>query len=45
MSFPDLICPSQDLQGNIAWVLEADVMVGWDLYHIPEKMVILLLLG
>ena len=27
--FPDLICLSQDLQENVAWVPEADVMVGW----------------
>ena len=43
--FPDLTCLSQDLQGNIASVLEADVMVGWGLYHRLERMVILQLLG
>ena len=35
--FPDLVCLSQDLQGNVAWALEADVMVGWGLYHKPER--------
>ena len=43
--FPDLICLSQNLQGNAAWLLEADVVVGWGLYHILERMVILQLLG
>ena len=43
--FPDLVCLSQDLQENVAWAPEADVMVGWGLYHILERMVNLLLLG
>ena len=43
--FPDLIGLSQYHQGNVAWAPEADVMVGWGLCHIPEGMVILLLLG
>ena len=43
--FPDLICLSKDLQGNTAWVLEADVVVGWGLCHKLERMVILQLLG
>ena len=42
---PVLICLSQDLQGNIAWILEADVVVGWGLYHKLERMVILQSLG
>ena len=44
MGCPDLICLSQDLQENIAWVPEVDVMVGWGPCHIPDRMVILLLL-
>ena len=43
--FPDLVCLSQDLQGIIAWVLEADVVVGWGLYHKLERMAILQLLS
>ena len=43
--FPDLICLGQDLQENVTWVPEADVMVGCSLCHILERMVILLLLG
>ena len=42
--FPNLTCQSQDLQENVAWVPEVDVMAGWGLCHIPTKMVILLLL-
>ena len=38
-------CLSQDLQGIIAWVLEADVVVGWGLYHKLERMAILQLLS
>ena len=45
MSFPDLVCQSQDLQGNIAWVPRSDVVVGWGLYHKLERMVILQLQG
>ena len=43
--FPDLICLSQDLQGIIAWVLEADVALGWDLCHKLKRMAILQLLS
>ena len=35
--FQDLICLSQDLQGIIAWVLEADVMVSRGPYHKLDK--------
>ena len=31
--FLDLICQSQDLQGNTAWAPEAKVMEGWGLCH------------
>ena len=41
----DLICLSQDLQGNVALVLEADVGAGWGLCHKLERMVILQLLS
>ena len=34
---PHLICQSQDLQRIIAWVLEADVVVGLGLYHKTRK--------
>ena len=37
--------PESILQENVTWVPEADVMVGWGLCHILERMVILLLLG
>ena len=43
--FPDLICLSQDLQGIVGWVLEADVVVSWGLYHKLERRVILQFLG
>ena len=43
--FPDLICQSQDLQGNVTLVLRADVVVGWGLCHKLERMVILQLLS
>ena len=43
--FPDLIFLSQDLQGNVASVLEADVVVGWGFSHKLERMVNLQLLS
>ena len=43
--FLDLICLSQDLQGNIASVLEADVGAGWALCFKLERMVSLQLLS
>ena len=43
--FPDLICLSQDLQENVALVLEADVVLGWGLCHKVERRVILHLLS
>ena len=35
--FPDLVWLSQDLQGIVAWVLEADVVVSWGPFHKLEK--------
>ena len=35
--FPDLICLSQDLQENVAWVPEADIMVGQGLLPYTRK--------
>ena len=43
--FPDAVCLSQDLQGIIAWVQEADVAVSWGPCHKLEKMVIRQLLS
>ena len=37
MSFPDVVCLSQGLQGIIAWVLEAGVAVSWGPCHKLEK--------
>ena len=45
MSFPNVVFQSQDLQGIIAWVLEADVVVSWGPCHKLEKMAILQLLS
>ena len=42
--FLGLTYENQDPQENVAWVPEVDVVAGWGLCHIPEKMVILPLL-
>ena len=39
--FPSSAYQSQGLLGNIAWVLTVDVGEGWDLFHIPRRMVFL----